>query len=188
MLLNAFIYFSRIFFVVFHHKICVFIIFICFFDEASNFCNRILTDQKRELVVSNCQWNCMFYDVMFFTFTAFLLQVYLKYCYFSPLRQDRINLHRNLIATSALFCMFAIINNYAISEQIEFSMKSAVSFINVISCVHIPFKSFACIGKTVILGNKNIWALPNIYCNSGKFMQFSQFEFSQTIYLCQTEF
>ena len=45
---------------VFHHKICVFIIFISFFDEVSNFRNRILTKQKRELIVSNCQWNCMF--------------------------------------------------------------------------------------------------------------------------------
>ena len=34
------------FFVFFHHKICVFVIFIS-------------TNQKRELVVSNCQRNCM---------------------------------------------------------------------------------------------------------------------------------
>ena len=60
MLLNAFF--------VFHYKICVFIIFISFFisfffffffDEVSNFRNRILTNQKRELVVSNCQLNCI---------------------------------------------------------------------------------------------------------------------------------
>ena len=30
-----------------------------FFDEVSNFCNRILTSQKRKFMVSNCQWNCM---------------------------------------------------------------------------------------------------------------------------------
>ena len=30
-----------------------------FFDEVSNFRNRILTSQKRELVVSNCQLNCI---------------------------------------------------------------------------------------------------------------------------------
>ena len=30
-----------------------------FFDEVSNFRNRISTNQKRELMVSNCQWNCM---------------------------------------------------------------------------------------------------------------------------------
>ena len=29
-----------------------------FFDEVSNFRNIILTTQKRELVVSNCQWDC----------------------------------------------------------------------------------------------------------------------------------
>ena len=34
------------FFVVFNHKICVFIIFSSFFDEVSNFRNRILTYQK----------------------------------------------------------------------------------------------------------------------------------------------
>ena len=43
----------------FHHKICVFIIFISFFNEVSNFRKRMLTNQKHELVVSNCQWNCM---------------------------------------------------------------------------------------------------------------------------------
>ena len=46
------------FFFFFYQKICVFIIFI-FLDEVSNFRNRILTNQKRGLVVSNCQWNCM---------------------------------------------------------------------------------------------------------------------------------
>ena len=59
MLVNGFTYFSGIFVVVFHHKIFVFIIFISFFDEISNFPNRVLTDQKNELLVSNCQWNCM---------------------------------------------------------------------------------------------------------------------------------
>ena len=45
----------------FHYKICVFIIFISFFffDEVSNFRSRILTNQKQELVVSNCQLNCV---------------------------------------------------------------------------------------------------------------------------------
>ena len=47
------------FFVVFHHKICVFIIFTSYFDEVSNFHKGILTNQKHELVVSNCLWNCM---------------------------------------------------------------------------------------------------------------------------------
>ena len=44
---------------VFHHKICVFIIFIPFFDEVSNFGKRILTNQKQKLVVQNFQWNCV---------------------------------------------------------------------------------------------------------------------------------
>ena len=46
-------------FVVFYHKICVVIVFISFFDEVSNFRNRILTNQKQELVIRNFQWNCM---------------------------------------------------------------------------------------------------------------------------------
>ena len=40
------------------------IIFISFFDEVSNFRKRILTNQKYELVVPNCQWNSMV-DVAF---------------------------------------------------------------------------------------------------------------------------
>ena len=44
-------------FVVFLHKICVSI--MLFSDEVSNFGNRILTNKKHELVVSNFQWNCM---------------------------------------------------------------------------------------------------------------------------------
>ena len=45
--------------IVFHHKICVSIIFNSFLDVASNFCNRILTNQKQEFVVENYQWKCM---------------------------------------------------------------------------------------------------------------------------------
>ena len=51
MVLNAFIYFFGILLWFFIIK------FISFFDEVSNFCKRILTNQKHELVVSNCQWN-----------------------------------------------------------------------------------------------------------------------------------
>ena len=40
---------------VFHQKISVFIIFISFSDEVSNFRNRTLTNQKSELVIRNCQ-------------------------------------------------------------------------------------------------------------------------------------
>ena len=43
----------------FHHKICVFTIFISFSEKVPNFHNRILTNQKRELVISNCQRNYM---------------------------------------------------------------------------------------------------------------------------------
>ena len=42
-------------FIVFHHKICVFIIFISSFDEVYKFHNRILTNQKQKLVIRNCQ-------------------------------------------------------------------------------------------------------------------------------------
>ena len=40
-------------------KVYVFFTFISFFEEASNFRNRILTNQKPELVIRNCRWNCM---------------------------------------------------------------------------------------------------------------------------------
>ena len=57
-LLYILIYFFGIFLLFFYHKNCVFIIFISFLME-SNFSNRILTNQKHELVVSNCQRNRM---------------------------------------------------------------------------------------------------------------------------------
>ena len=48
------------FVVVFHRKICIFIIFIFFFyDKVSNFRNRILTNQKLESLKRNCQWKRM---------------------------------------------------------------------------------------------------------------------------------
>ena len=59
MLFYVFIYFFCILFLVFHHKVCVFIIFFFVFDEVSNFCNRTLINQKQELVIWNCQWNCI---------------------------------------------------------------------------------------------------------------------------------
>ena len=42
-------------FVVFHQKICVFVIFVSLDDEESSFRNQILTIQKPELVTKNCQ-------------------------------------------------------------------------------------------------------------------------------------
>ena len=73
MFLNVFIYFLT-FFAFFHHKICVFIIFVSFFDKVSNFRNSILTNQKRELVVSN--WWCLYVDkVLNRTLICFLTTV-----------------------------------------------------------------------------------------------------------------
>ena len=46
-------------FLLFFIKKFVFIIFISFFVEASNFRNRKLNNQKQELGIRNCQWNCM---------------------------------------------------------------------------------------------------------------------------------
>ena len=45
--------------VVLHFKSCVFIIFISFFDEVSNFRYVILTNQKQDSVIRNCQRNFM---------------------------------------------------------------------------------------------------------------------------------
>ena len=47
------------FFCCFSSKNCIFIVFVSFFDEVSNLHNRILTSQKPEFVIRNCQWNCM---------------------------------------------------------------------------------------------------------------------------------
>ena len=53
-----YIYFLDIFLLFFFKKI-VFITFISFFDEVSNFHNKLLGNQKPELVIRNFQWNCM---------------------------------------------------------------------------------------------------------------------------------
>ena len=53
-----FLYVFWHFFAVFHQNFFVFIIFISFLDEVSNFCNRTLTNQKLELVII-FQWTCM---------------------------------------------------------------------------------------------------------------------------------
>ena len=45
--------FFCLFFVVFHDKICVFIIFVSFLDQVSKFWNKVLTNQKPELVMRN---------------------------------------------------------------------------------------------------------------------------------------
>ena len=70
MLLNAFVYFQA-FFVAFHHKICVFIIFISFFSYLPNFRHTILTNQKHDLVASNCQQNCLIPSVCYYLWTPF---------------------------------------------------------------------------------------------------------------------
>ena len=59
MLLNAFIYcfgFVPVVAVVVavYHRTCAFVIFISFFDEVPNFCNKISTSQKQELVDLLC--------------------------------------------------------------------------------------------------------------------------------------
>ena len=58
-------------FVVFHQKNCfhhfhfIFLfIYFFFLDEVSNFHNRILTDQKPELVIRHCQCNCKGFYMM----------------------------------------------------------------------------------------------------------------------------
>ena len=61
MLQFIYVYFLGIFLLFFMKKIVFFIIFTSFFDKVWNFCNRILTNQNWELVIRNCQWNCMFY-------------------------------------------------------------------------------------------------------------------------------
>ena len=63
MLLNAFIYFFGIFFCFFFLFFIIKFVFLSFsflfFDEVSNFRNRILTNQKHESTATHCQRNCM---------------------------------------------------------------------------------------------------------------------------------
>ena len=47
------------YFFIVHQNSCVFIILLSFFDEVSNYRNKILTNRKTELMKRNCQWNCM---------------------------------------------------------------------------------------------------------------------------------
>ena len=58
---NAVFGFFLFFFII---KYVFFIIFISFFDEVSNFRGRTSTNQKQELVVQNCQWNCMLINLL----------------------------------------------------------------------------------------------------------------------------
>ena len=77
MFLNAFIYVSDIFLLFFIIKFCVPIIFLYFFDKVSNFRNSVLTNQKRELVISKCKWNCMlvkFWTGLWYLFLSLLMQ------------------------------------------------------------------------------------------------------------------
>ena len=48
------------FIVVFHQKNAFLSCFSFFFDELKNLHNRILGNQKLELLRINCQWNCMY--------------------------------------------------------------------------------------------------------------------------------
>ena len=57
-------------FIVFHQENCAFIIFISFFSEVTNFRNRILTNQNPELVIRNCQCNCVQVEVQDNSLTA----------------------------------------------------------------------------------------------------------------------
>ena len=52
-------------------------LFFLFFDKVSNFRKSILTNQKRELVVSKCKWNCMlvrFLTGLWYLFLHLLMQ------------------------------------------------------------------------------------------------------------------
>ena len=67
MLLYAYIYFCRVF--LFSSKKIWFLSFSFLFLiiklQVSNFRNRISTNQKSELVIRNCQWNCMFFSTYY---------------------------------------------------------------------------------------------------------------------------
>ena len=64
------------FFVVFHHKVCVFIIFGSFFDKVPNFRIRKLLNQKQEFTIRNCQsnsrWKLSYLRSMFYILNEIL--------------------------------------------------------------------------------------------------------------------
>ena len=59
--MSSYIFYAFFFllFFSFHHEICVFIIFISFFDEVASFQNRMLTNQKQKLVIRIFQSSCI---------------------------------------------------------------------------------------------------------------------------------
>lgn len=62
MLLNVYIYIFDLFSLSSKNVVfinVIFIIFISFLVEVSNFRNKIWTNQKSELVMRNCHWNCI---------------------------------------------------------------------------------------------------------------------------------
>ena len=81
--------------VVFHHTFFVFIIFIFFFWWSIKF--RILSYQTSELVVSNCQWNCILT-------AAFVYPSCFIYYHFA-------NLYRIITSCSALVIKWHILRN-----------------------------------------------------------------------------
>ena len=57
-------------------------------NNVSNFHNRILTDQEQELVIRNCQWNCMLESFSFLQIPTFRIntEIYRHYVYLNILR------------------------------------------------------------------------------------------------------
>ena len=81
------------FFVAVFHHFCVFMISISFFDKVSNFRNRILTNQNYELVVSDCQQNCM-------------KKIFLQTLSFRQFKYFSFRLSKNFELTFILDCAF----------------------------------------------------------------------------------
>ena len=58
-MLFVYVYFLNIFFLFFIDRNVFFSFSFIFCYDISNICNRVLTSQKPEYVIRNCQWNCM---------------------------------------------------------------------------------------------------------------------------------
>ena len=89
-------------------KMCHFIIFISFFDEVSIFCNRLLTNQKLELVIRNCQWNYAYWYQLLCTHNSYFYDIkWINHCY------QKFTLHsRSIYSVSRylfyLFCPYLL--------------------------------------------------------------------------------
>lgn len=116
----------------------VFIIFISFFDKVSSFTDRILSKQKQEWVIRNCQLNCMLYLLLLPTsvcYTYYYLPISFLKCIKSISKECLIMSHlRKGNATSVLLLriltdkslIYSVVYKFFASSSSRFKPKSVM--------------------------------------------------------------